>query len=138
MNVRLHAPYAQIHVPLVLEEISTGTKYTVDAKVDTGSFATVISKITADKLGLEPFTQDWVELANGDPTLCDVCMCRVYLSPDREMLDIPIYVVDSENEQALLGMDILSLGNFSATHYDGADGMHWIRFSFKLLDTFVY
>ena len=32
----------------------------IDAKVDTGSFATVISSATMLKLGLEPFVEDWV------------------------------------------------------------------------------
>lgn len=43
MNVLLPAPCVQIHVPLVLENPSTGTRCIVDAKIDTGSFATVIS-----------------------------------------------------------------------------------------------
>ena len=134
MNVLLPAPCVQILVPLVLENPLTGTKCIVDAKVDTGSFATVISKITADRLGLEPFTTDWVELANGDAAQSEVCMCRVHLSEDLEMLDLPIYVMDSDSEQALMGMDVLSLGDFSATHHETSDGIHWTRFSFRLLN----
>lgn len=117
MNVRLPAPCVQIHVPLVLENPSTGMRCTVDAKVDTGSFATVISSATMSKMGLEPFIEDWVELANGDPALSKVCMCRVHLSEDDETLDVPIYVMDSDNEQALLGMDVLSLGDFYSKHF---------------------
>ncbi|MBP3845804.1 MAG: retroviral-like aspartic protease family protein [Prevotella sp.] len=106
----------------------------LDAKVDTGSFATVISSKTMAKLGLEPFTEDWVELANGEPALSQVCMCRIHLSEDEEMLDVPLYVMDSDNEQALLGMDILSLGDFSLTHLrDESDGLSWIKFSFQML-----
>ncbi len=112
MNVLLPAPCVQIHVPLVLESPSTGTRCIVDAKVDTGSFATVISSATKRKLGLEAFTNDWVELANGEPAESEVCMCRVHLSEDDEKLDLPIYVMNSDNEQALIGMDILSLGDF--------------------------
>ena len=84
----------------------------IDAKVDTGSFATVISSATMLKLGLEPFVEDWVELANGEPALSEVCMCRLHLSEAEEMIDIPIYVMNSDNEQALLGMDVISLGDF--------------------------
>ena len=116
----------------MLENPSTGTKCIVDAKVDTGSFATVIATATLRKLGLKPFTEDWVELANGEPALSEVCMCRVHLSEDQEMLDLPIYVMNSDNEQALMGMDILSLGDFSAVHVSGADGQQWIRFKFYL------
>lgn len=93
MNVLLPAPCAQIHAPLVLENPSTGMKCIVDAKIDTGSFATVISSTTMHRLGIEPFTEDWVELANGEPALSRVCMCRVHLSEDDEMLDLPIYVI---------------------------------------------
>ena len=50
MNVLLPAPCVQIHVPLVLENPSTGMKCIVDAKIDTGSFATVISNTTLKKL----------------------------------------------------------------------------------------
>ena len=134
MDVLLPAPCAQIHAPLVLENPSTGTKCIVDAKVDTGSFATVISSTTLKKLGLIPFTEDWVELANGDPVLSQVCMCRLHLSEDQERIDLPIYVMNSDNEQALLGMDVLSLGDFSSAHYDDPHGHHWQRFQFKLLD----
>ena len=133
MNVLLPAPCAQIHAPLVLENPSTGMKCIVDAKVDTGSFATVISSMTMHRLGIEPFTEDWVELANGEPALSRVCMCRVHLSEDEEMLDLPIYVMNSDNEQALLGMDILSLGDFSSSHVSDSKG-NWLRFQFHLVD----
>ena len=33
-----------------------------------------------EKMGLMPFTEDWVELANGEAAQSDVCMCRVHLS----------------------------------------------------------
>ncbi len=134
MDVLLPAPCVQIHAPLVLENPSTGTRCIVDAKIDTGSFATVISSATLAKLNLTPFTEDWVELANGDPAKSEVCMCRVHLSEDEEMLDLPVYVMNSDNEQALLGMDILSLGDFSAVHHESSDGQHWIRFHFDLTD----
>lgn len=134
MNVLLPAPCAQIHAPLVLENPSTGMRCIVDAKIDTGSFATVISSATLVKLGLDPFTEDWVELANGEPALSQVCMCRIHLSEDQEMLDLPVYVMNSDNEQALLGMDVLSLGDFSSIHVYGNDKQEWIRFSFQLLD----
>lgn len=49
---------------------------------------------------------DWVELANGEAAHSDVCMCRVHLSEDEERLDLPVYVMNSDNEQALLGMDV--------------------------------
>lgn len=134
MNVLLPAPCVQIHVPLVLENPSTGTKCIVDAKVDTGSFATVISSATMHKLGLDVFTNDWVELANGEATQSDVCMCRVHLSEDEEKLDLPIYVMNSDNEQALMGMDILSLGDFQASHFVSPEGQQWLRFQFSLLE----
>lgn len=134
MNVLLPAPCVQIHVPLVLENPSTGTRCIVDAKVDTGSFATVISSATKRKLQLETFTNDIVELANGETAESDVCMCRVHLSEDEEKLDLPIYVMNSDNEQVLLGMDILSLGDFQASHFVSSDGRQWLRFQFTLLE----
>lgn len=135
MNVLLPAPCVQIHVPLVLENPSTGMRCIVDAKVDTGSFATVVSSKTIEKLGLEPFTDDWVELANGEAALSQVCMCRVYLSEDEELLDLPIYVMNCDNEQALLGMDILSLGDFSSTHVKiKSSEEQWVKFEFNLIN----
>jgi len=118
----------------VLENPLTGTKCIVDTKVDTGSFATVISSATMTKLGLEPFVEDWVELANGEPVLSKVCMCRVYLSEDEEMLDLPVYVMNSDNEQSLLGMDVLSLGDFSVRHFMDENDIPWIRFHFQLIE----
>ncbi|MBQ6954174.1 MAG: retroviral-like aspartic protease [Bacteroidales bacterium] len=110
-------------------------KCIVDAKIDTGSFATVISSATLTKLQLDPFTEDWVELANGEPAKSRVCMCRVHLSDKDETLDMPIYVMNSKNEQALVGMDILSLGDFSANHIETRDGQKWLRFKFSLTDS---
>ena len=96
----------------------------IDAKVDTGSFATVISSATMLKLGLEPFVEDWVELANGEPALSEVCMCRLHLSEAEEMIDIPIYVMNSD----------LSLGDFSASHQVDGKGRLWMEFQFNILD----
>ena len=138
MNILLPAPCVQIHVPLVLENPSAGNKCIIDAKVDTGSFATVVSQKTITKLGLKPFISDWVELANGEAVESEVCMCRIHLSEDDETFDLPVYVMDSDNEQALLGMDILSLGDFSVSHYDTADNHHWIRFQFQMLEDTLY
>lgn len=87
-----------------------------------------------EKMGLMPFTEDWVELANGEAAQSDVCMCRVHLSENEEMLDLPIYVMNSDNEQALIGMDILSLGDFSATHTEDEHGMRWLRFEYHLIE----
>ena len=61
-------------------------------------------------------------------------MCRIHLSEDEEMLDMPLYVMNSDNEQALLGMDILSLGNFSAEHITDNGGKQWLRFQFSLIN----
>lgn len=36
--------------------------------------------------------------------------------------------MDSDNEQALLGMDVLSMGDFSTTHFNADDGQQWLRF----------
>ena len=123
-----------VYMSLVVENPLTGTKCIVDAKVDTGSFATVISSTTMSKLSIEPFTEDWVELANGEPELSRVCMCRVHLSEDEDMLDLPIYIMNSDNEQALLGMDVLSLGDFSSSHIMDSNGHTWMRFQFHLLE----
>lgn len=86
------------------------------------------------KLQLEPFAGDWVELANGEPAQSRVCMCRLHLSEEGERLDLPIYVMDSDNEQALLGMDLLSLGDFSSTHEESPDGQQWLRFRFNMTE----
>jgi predicted aspartyl protease len=112
-------------------------KCIVDAKIDTGSFATVISSATLAKLQLTPFSDDWVELANGEATRSQVCMCRVHLSEEEETIDLPIYVMDSDNEQALLGMDILSQGDFSAVHEEAPDGQRFLRFRFQLTEDWL-
>ena len=91
------------------------------------------------KLGLTPFIQDWVELANGEATLSEVCMCRVHLSEDEETLDLPVYVMNSDNEQALFGMDILALGDFSVIHTQDSQGPPWVSFQFNIIeDTSIF
>lgn len=92
----------------------------VNAIWDTGATASVITQHVADKLGLIPSGQEYVNGVNGR-RLANSYMVSFTL-PNRVV--IPIVKVTSSlllgnNINALIGMDIISQGDFAITHKDG-------------------
>lgn len=95
---------------------------------DTGASASVISHEVANELGLIPITQQRVLHAQGEQ-LANVYKVNIFL-PNQIM--IPNVKV-TEGRINLIGMDIISLGDFALSNRDGKT-----LFSFQIPSTHYY
>ena len=114
-----------------LENPSTGRKFTIDAKVDTGAAVTVIPKSMVECLELHPLGTCRFTMVDGTPLTTEAQMCRLSFS-DEDAIDTPIYVCDSEAGVALLGMDVLRLCNFAQWH-EWSEDEHSVYFQMELI-----
>lgn len=131
-QLKLSEPYDQVFVGVRVENPLTGESTIVDAKIDTGAAVTVIPFHMLDGLGLEILGEHQLSMANGDPLPATVCLCNLSLSDD-DILEMPIYAIQSFANIALIGMDILHQCNFSYWH-EFNDGKHTINFKIELYD----
>lgn len=90
----------------------------------------MIPRAMVEDLHLPVMQQCYLGLADGTPILVDVCMCRLSLS-NEDVLDMPIYVCESDTGIALLGMDVLQLCNFSQQH-EWTDKGYVVMFNVEL------
>lgn len=104
LRLKLDAPYEQVYVCISLENLSTGRKFTIDAKVDTGAAVTVIPKSVVEGLELPSLGNCGFTMVDGSPLMTEAQMCRLSFS-DEDTIDTPIYVCDSESGVALLGKE---------------------------------
>lgn len=89
------------------------------ALVDTGAMRTCISSSVANYLSLIPTGTMRIEAANGHTDLVNTHIVNIDLGEDIrfEMLKVPR--LNMEDEDMILGMDILCQGDFAVTNSDG-------------------
>ncbi len=110
--------------------INSETKFTIPAKAlwDTGATGTCISKELVQKLNLIPIGMQRIQTPSGSGT---VNQYKIHLVLNDEVLIPDVTVVDSEigNQglDVLIGMDIISLGDFAISNYDKKT-----QFSFRI------
>lgn len=87
---------------------------------DTGATCSAISTEVVKKLGLVPLGQQEIRTPSGKK-IANTYMVNITLPNDLEMNDW--YVIDSDigdqNLDLLVGMDVISKGDFSVSNYDG-------------------
>lgn len=87
---------------------------------DTGATASVITQKTAATLGLKPFTKIMVSHADGE-SLQNVYLVNFYL-PNKVLLP-NVRVTECKDTSGtfgvIIGMDIISLGDFAITNFKG-------------------
>lgn len=104
----------------------------INALWDTGASCTTISKKIADDLGLVPFRFETVYHAQGSG-VAPVYKANIILPNNIEFPAIPVLGGDLYGFDALIGMDIISQGDFALTHRDGKT-----VFSFQIPSTHLY
>lgn len=132
LYVEFPAQCEAVYVSLVVENPLTGTKCTVDAKVDTGSPYTILPLEVKTMLELEEFCPETLECVDGSLFETSVCMARVILDDSGDSLDFPAHIALTNITMPLLGMDILRKGDTMITHVED-DGVMYLRFTFGLL-----
>ena len=90
------------------------------AQWDTGATNTCISKTVVEQLGLTPLGKVENQTASGIET---VNQYRIDIKLPNGMLIKDVFVIDSEignhGIDFLIGMDIINLGDFSVSNFDG-------------------
>ena len=95
---------------------------------DTGATNSVISNRAVDKCDLIPTGFTEVFQVNGPPFVANTYLVRIKLPSDIEFHNILVTSSDLEEDDAdvLIGMDIISQGDFAITHPNGMT-----KFSFQ-------
>ena len=98
---------------------NTDQSTTITAIWDTGATQTCITQKVVDELGLKPTGIGIVHTAGGEMQV-NKYMVTVGLPPNLtiEGVEVPVVTLP-DNKDALIGMDIITLGDFSITNKDG-------------------
>lgn len=111
----------------ILTKLRTVSKISYNGKTidcitlwDTGATCSAISKDVVDKLDLVSLGKQKIKTPSG-PKIVNTYMVNITLPNDLEMNDW--YVIDSEigdqKLDLLVGMDVISKGDFSVSNYNG-------------------
>ena len=96
---------------------------------DTGATGSAITSEVAKKLGLKPITMTDVHTAGGIRA-CNVYMVDLLLPNDILVSNVQVTEADMTSNDVLIGMDIITLGDFAITNFGGKT-----RFSFSIPST---
>jgi len=88
---------------------------------DTGATGTAITQAVVDDLGLKPIGLVAVHTANGT-RMCEVYMVALLL-PNGVNVDTRATLGDIPSCDVLIGMDVITLGDFSVTNFNGQTTM---------------
>jgi len=91
---------------------------TFNAIWDTGATGSVISQKIVDDCGLKPIGMTQVHTAGGECT-CEVYLVNVELPNQIRIANVLVTKANMGTTEILIGMDIISLGDFALTHKNG-------------------
>jgi predicted aspartyl protease len=116
-------PVGRVNVLVNQVEIiipNTNNVLKINAIWDTGATSTAITQNVVDKLGLLPTGMTNVHTANGT-ALQNTYIVDVRLPNQVQVKDVTVTAAAafSSGCDALIGMDIIGLGDFSVTNYNG-------------------
>lgn len=95
------------------------TKYKTKGMWDTGTSMSGISKTLVEKLNLIPIGQGIVGTPNGDRNVA-IYHISLFLPNDVLIPDLAVLCIDTkQGTDLLIGMDVISQGDFSITNADG-------------------
>jgi hypothetical protein len=119
---------SEISTPVRLEPVYTadksllGTQAEIEAIWDTGTDMTCIKPSLRDRLKLcqselvEPITMSGI----GGNVEADGTLVSIWLAPNFVLELCPVYIIDFPGkEELLIGMDIITMGDFAACNTDG-------------------
>ena len=97
----------------------TLTPFPIAGVWDTGASSTAITQKVVDALGLQPSGSKKVQTANG-PLQANTYMVSIGLPPNILIEGVEVTAVSLGDDcDALIGMDIISLGDLSITNFNG-------------------
>ena len=103
-------------------ESVSGVRIEVSALWDTGAEVTCIKPSLWDKLQFSQpqLTEQTVIYGIGGNVCTDSVPLQIWLAPDISIKPLPVYVVDFPSDaELLIGMDIITMGDFAICNTDG-------------------
>ncbi len=97
-------------------------KITIQGLWDTGASTTVITKNVVDAIGLVPVGKATVHTAS-ETVLTDVFLIDLFLKHDVKIQGMNVTLGKLTGIDCLIGMDIINIGDFSITNYNGTTCM---------------
>ncbi len=86
---------------------------------DTGATSGVITQRVVDLCGLRPFTMQTVKGAYGDATERNVYLVNIGLPNGLAVPNVTVVLGEPHGTDVLIGMDIITLGDFAVTNENG-------------------
>ena len=127
----------QIESEVTVTNLRTGNTISTLGIWDTGATGSVITKSTAAALGLTPVTKTFVNGVHGRKEV-NVYFVNITLNNDQITLNCTVTECEElSNDQSagmLIGMNVISLGDFSITNFDGKTVMSFRRPSLGTVD----
>lgn len=114
----------QLVMPIVIMVPGDPTKQVqVVALWDTGATGTVITQKVVDAIGLKPISKTKVNTASEEGVPTDVYLVDVALNQNVKIDGVPVTRGKLTGIDCLIGMDIITLGDFSITNFNGVTCM---------------
>lgn len=109
--------------PIQVENTNTGVVEQTFGIWDTGATASVITKLLAEKLGLIPIDQVRVKGVHGYKDGINVYAVKIVLNNQNVSFVLPVteceQLTDDDSCKFLIGMDVISRGDFAITNFEG-------------------
>ena len=107
----------QVFIQLASTTSASGKKLAARAIWDTGATHSSISPQLASNLGLVSIDTIRVDTAGGETKDCDVYLIDLYLPNDIRITDVAVAGLDIGKDDFLIGMDVISLGDFAVSNF---------------------
>lgn len=122
---------------VVLTNPFTGEHFSTKGIWDTGATHSVITKSSAQKLGLAPISRTVVNGVHGKKEV-NVYYVNITLNNDQITLSTPVTECEElspdHTNGMLIGMNVITLGDFSITNFEGKTVMSFVVPSQKRTD----
>ncbi|MCX6258705.1 MAG: retropepsin-like aspartic protease [Bacteroidia bacterium] len=129
-----------IYSPVEIENLFTGAKCKSNALWDTGATGSAITKLLAESLNLPPIGKMDVKGVHGIQTR-NVYAVKVILNNNNISFNLRVTecddLTDDHSTEMLLGMDIISQGDFAISNFEGKTTMTFRQPSIQKIDFVV-
>lgn len=124
--------------PIVVENTLSGAKEQTQGIWDTGATGSAITKSLAAKLGLIPVSETQVKGVHGVKEGVNVYGLKIILNNEAVDFILPVtecdQLSDDDSTEFLIGMDVISKGDFAITNFQGKTIMTYRKPSIQKMD----
>jgi predicted aspartyl protease len=107
-------------LPVKIRLAGTDGYYETQGIIDTGAIVSIVSKNIVKKLDVEPHSYQFMDTASEQKVITPVYRASIILGGQVEITNLMVGDgILPEDEECLIGMDILSLGDLAISHFEG-------------------